>query len=190
MAKERNPAGLLDQSADPSRLDLSRLPQNAKEMKAALRKIRGEDEKYNKDLQTRAKTPEELTVGLECVVKEVNSYQGSISFTPSSEIVLGGRSRSYGGGHTYRTEIKVESGTLVEKLEFKGWPHLEAGDIIKAYIMKGKQEPEKFFGSYRRDLFDQGPKTHLVERPYQPVEQPSKIEKLRDGKVVATYNNS
>ncbi len=84
----------------------------------------------------------------------------------------------------------MQSGTIVEKLEFKGWPSLEAGDTIKAYIMKGKQEAEKLsFGFSSVDPFDQGPKTHLVVRDYQSVEQPSKIEKLRYGKVVATYHN-
>ena len=38
MAKERNPAGLWDQSADPSRLDLSFLPRDHKEIKALLKK--------------------------------------------------------------------------------------------------------------------------------------------------------
>lgn len=57
--------------------------------------------------------------------------------------------------------------------------------------MRGKKESEKHsLGSSRTDPFNQGPRTHLVERDYQLVEQPSKIEKLRDGKVVATYHNS
>ncbi len=159
-----------------------------------LAEIKNRFEQHNQELRAKAKTKEELTVDLECVVLEVNGYQNSTSFTPRSEIVIGGHSSSYRGGHVYSTEIKVESGTLVEKLEFKGWPPLEAGDTIgdtiKAYILKGKQESEKSFGPYWGDPFDQGPRTHLVERPYQPVEQPSKIEKLRDGKVVATYHNS
>src|SRR3990167_6432290 len=110
MAKKRNPA-LDDGSADPSKLDLSLLPQTAKEMRAALRKTHKEHKKYNQDLCARAKTAEQLTEGLECTVLEVNSYQGSTSFTPRSEMVIGGQSQSYGGGHVYRTEIRVNSGT-------------------------------------------------------------------------------
>ena len=158
--------------------------------KDLIKKITQETEQYNKELRAKAKNPEQLTVGLECVVKELHYHQHSISFTPSSEIVLGGHSRSYGGGHANSVELLVESNSLVTKLQFRGWPHLEAGDTIRAYILKGKKEPEKCsFGSFRDDPFNQGPKIHLVERDYQPVEQPSKIEKLRDGKVVATYHN-
>ena len=154
--------------------------------KALVKKIEEENDKYNQELRARAKTPEQLTVGLECVVQEVHCYQSSTSVSGAWR---SGSIPSYPTSHTYRTEIKVKSSTLVEKLEFKGWPHLEIGDVIKAYILKGKQEAEKSFGSSRHDPFHQGPKTHLVERDYQPIEHPSKIEKLRDGKVVATYHN-
>lgn len=142
--------------------------------------------RHNKKLRARAKNQEKLTVGLECTVLEVNSYQASTSFTPRSELVLGGTSPSYGGGHTYQTEIKVESGTLVEKLQFNGWPHLETGDQIRAYILKGQPEYEKQVmgnGTFGNE------KSHWVEREYEATEKPSKIEKLRDGKVVATYHN-
>ncbi|MDO8510749.1 MAG: hypothetical protein Q7S55_01135 [Nanoarchaeota archaeon] len=146
---------------------------------------RHETEKQNQDLRARAKTKEELTVGLECTVLEVNGYQGSTSFTPDSEMVIGGSSPSYGGGHTYQTEIKVKSKNQVERLNFNGWPHLEAGDTIRAYILKGQEEYEK---SFEVDLHH-NPLSHWVGREYRPVEHPSKIEKLRDGKVVATYHN-
>ncbi len=200
MVKERNPADIWKQSADPSKLDLSGLPQTAKEMKAVLRKRKGEDEKYNKDLRDRARTPKQLTGGLECTVLEINGYQNSTSFTPRSEMVIGGHSRSYRSGHVYRAEIKVQSGTLVEQLEFNGWPNLETGDMIKAYIFKGKKEYERGRGftppenveelpDFHREIFRDIP-FHWVDRPYKSVEQPSKIEKLRDGKVVATYYNS
>ncbi len=171
------------------------------EIEANIGESKREDEKYNKCLRARAKTPEQLTVGLECVVQEAHGYQDLTSFTPRSEIVLGGRSNSYQGGHTYRTEIKVQSSTLVEKLEFNGWPFLEAGDMIRAYIFKGKREYERGLGLilpetikefdsfFSKDQLANVP-FHWVFRDYQPVEQPSKIEKLRDGKVVATYHNS
>src|SRR3989338_3488159 len=165
---------------------------------ALFKKIKKENENYNQELRAKAKTPEELTVGLEYVVADVNCYQGSTSFTPHSEIVLGGRSPTFNGGHTYRTELKVQSGTLVKKLEFYGWPPLEVGDVIKAYIFKGKQEYErghevipktiKEFDSFFKGKSVNVP-SHWIERKYQPVERPSKIEKLRDGKVVATYHN-
>lgn len=150
-----------------------------------LEEIETENDRYNQKLRAKAKKSEELTIGLECTVLEVNGYQDSTSFTPRSEMMMGGSSPSYGGGHVYQTEIKVKSETLVEKLEFAGWPNLEAGDTIRAYILKGQEEAEQGFGG----RFNDYPKTHLVERDYWPVERPTKIEKLRDGKVAATYHN-
>lgn len=191
MVKKKTPPGLWSQPADPTASVLSELENvSDEEWTRNIETAEKEREQYNLELRARAKTEEQLTVGLECTVVDIHSYQSSTSFTPSSEIVLGGRSPTYGGGHVYRTEMKVESGTLVEKLEFAGWPPLEVGDSIKAYVMKGKPEPEKHsLGSFCNDSFDQEPKTHLVERDYQATEQPSKIEKLRNGKVVATYHN-
>lgn len=179
-----------DQTADPSKLDLSFLPQNAEEIKARLEEAQKEDDAYNRDLQKRAKTFEQLTVGLECVVESVNFYQVTGHATSGEVRYDGPALPSYKTGHFLRTELSVKSDSLVQKLGFNGWPHLEVGDIITAYIMKGKEETEKHFGSFRNDPFNQGPKTHLVDRQYNTVEQPSKIEKLRDGKVVATYHNS
>lgn len=143
---------------------------------------------YNQDLRARAKNPEQLTVGLECTVLEVNYYHDSISFTPYSDMVFGGNSPSYSGGHVYRTEIRVNSGTLVEKLSFKGWIPLEAGDLLRAYITKGKKEFEKGELNFDSEYTPFQP-AHFVERDYQPEECPSKIEKLRNGNVAATYNN-
>jgi len=152
---------------------------------------RQKSEQYNLDLQAKAKTKEELTVGLECTVLNVNGYQGSTSFTPS-DLPIGPYSgvSSHKTGDVYKLELLVDSNSPVQKLIFRGcWP-LEAGDTIRAYILKGKEEAEKLsFGPSCYDPLHQGPRTHLVEREYQPVEQPSKIEKLRDGKVVATYHN-
>ncbi len=169
---------------DRKKLDESLKPLDGVSLGDLFESARHETEKYNQDLRTRAKTPEQLTEGLECVVEEVNDYQGSTSVT--DEPRMGGPSTSQKTGHVYRTEIRVLTGTFVKKLKFKGWPHLEAGDTIKAYILKGQKESEK---SFEVDLYH-NPPSHWVERDYQPIEQPSKIEKLRDGKVVATYHNS
>ncbi|MDP3698453.1 MAG: hypothetical protein Q8R47_02605 [Nanoarchaeota archaeon] len=150
-------------------------------------------EQYDQELRAKAKTEEELTVGLECVVESVNFYQRTGRAT-DGEVRYGGPPiSSYKTGHFLHTELSVKSDSLVQKLplvqklQFNGWPHFEAGDTIRAYILKGKKEAEKGFG---RNFHSHHPKTHLVERDYQPIEQPSKIEKLRDGKVVATYHNS
>ena len=188
------------QPADPSKSVLSNLPRTTKELKARLKKAQKEDETYNKNLQKRARNLEQLTVGLECLVVESQYHQESTYFAPRSEIVLDGRSPRYSGGHLYRVELVVESDSSLQKLLFNGWPHLEAGDMIKAYIFKGKKEYEhghrlivpdnlEELPDFHRKIFKNIP-FHWVERAYQSVEQPSKIEKLRDGKVVATYHNS
>lgn len=189
MTKKKKRTSLWDPITAEDRDEMNKMFMSLKEVdpKDIVKKINEEYEKYNQDLRAKAKTKEELTVGLECTVLEVNGYQGSTSFTPRSEMMIGGSSPSYGGGHTYRTEIKVESGTLVEKLNFKGWLHLEAGDGIRAYILKGQEEAER--EPFSGINFHSDPKTHWVERDYQPVEHPAKIEKLRNGKVVSTYHN-
>lgn len=96
----------MEKDADPRKLDLSRLPQTAKEMKARLEEEEKENRKYNENLRARAKTPEQLTEGLECVVQEVNSYQSSTSFTPRSEMVIGGQSPSYRGVMSTAPKLK------------------------------------------------------------------------------------
>ena len=170
-----------------------------KDLEAHLKKQKKADEKFTRDLRKRAKTVKKLTIGLECLVVESHYHQRATSFTPHSEIVLDGRSPSYSGGHLYRVELMVESDSSVRKLLFNGWPHLETGDVIKAYIFKGKKGYEHSRGlivpknieelaDFHQAVFKDVP-FHWVERKYLPVEQPSKIEKLRDGKVVATYHN-
>lgn len=150
---------------------------------------RHETEKYNQDLRAKAKQKEELTVGSMFLIKKPTYFQSSTSISPLSENFIGGSSSTYQGGHVYSVELLVtpiQFNGPVEKLLFNGWPPLEAGDTICAYILKGQKEYEKAF----MVDFHHDPPFHLVERPYQSVEQPSKIEKLRDGKVVATYHNS
>ena len=149
---------------------------------------RQETEKYNQELRAKAKSPEQLTVSLEGVIEGIDFYQGSVSFTPRSEMVIGGRSPSYSGGHVNYAEIKIQGESKVEKLKFDGWPHLEAGDTIRAYIFKGQKESEKCFEVFEVDWYH-NPPSHWTERDYQPVEHPIKIEKLRGGKVIATYHN-
>ena len=187
MAKKRNSWRDSITEEDRKRMDELLGPLDQKIDLDLLTKANDQAKKYNEQLRTKAKTEAELTVGLECTVQEGNFYQGSTSFTPRSEMVIGGHSSSYSGGHTYHSEITVESETLVEKLQFKGWPPLEAGDTIRAYVLKGKQEYEK--NVMDSGTWDNTSHSHWVERDYQATEKPSKIEKLRDGRVVATYHN-
>src|SRR3989338_6671939 len=116
-------------------------------------------------------------------------------FTPESEIVYGGRSPSYSTGNMLHSEIKVNSTkTQIKTLEFPGWPNVERGDRIRAYVFKGKEEYLKQTDKMRAELYDfmqrigeRRPKPVFVERDFQEKETPLKIEKLVDGVVVATY---
>ena len=188
MAKKRTSSWDPVTAEDRKEMDELLKPLESVNPQDLVKKINEENEKYNQDLRAKAKTPEQLTVGLECVVEEANFYQ-STGQASGGTVRYGGSNSSYKTGHFLRTELSVKGDSLVQKLEFKGWPPLEAGDTIKVYILKGKQEPEKSFGPSCHDPFNQGPRTHLVERDYQPIEHPSKIEKLRNGLVVATYHN-
>src|SRR3989338_4981041 len=116
-----------------------------------VKKIKEETDQYNQDLRTKAKSPEQLTEGLECVVEGVNFYSRTCRAS-SGKVRYGGPSLpSYKTGHFLHTELSVKSDSPVQKLEFNGWPHLEAGDTIRAYILKGKKEPEKSFGPSHYD---------------------------------------
>ncbi|HLC97917.1 MAG TPA: hypothetical protein VJC21_04010 [Candidatus Nanoarchaeia archaeon] len=153
---------------------------------------RKEAERYNAELRTRAKTKEELMVLLECRVLSVEGYIAQSSFTPHSELRIGGTSPSYKTGDSSSLELAVESGTAVKHLHFKGLPPLEKGDTIRAYIFKGKEEYERVIISERVPFILRrfGPRTPtvLVEREFEENEQPFKIEKIRNGEVVATYH--
>ncbi|MDP3639769.1 MAG: hypothetical protein Q8R53_01025 [Nanoarchaeota archaeon] len=152
-----------------------------------------ETEKYNAGLRARAKTREELLVLLDCGVTAVVGHTSRGSFTPRSELVIGGSSPSYGTGDQSFLEISVTSETPVKQLHFRGWPPFEKGDRIRAYIFKGKEEWEQAFMFDDQDFSGLAfgarfGKTVLVERDFQEQEKALKIEKLRNGEVVATYN--
>jgi hypothetical protein len=147
-------------------------------------KIKEENKLFNRELKKRAKTKEELTVAIECVVKGIISYNLSTSVTPQSEMVYGGKSISYKTGNVSHSEIKILSDTTVKELKFGGCPNVEKGDKIRAYILKGKEEFEKktFCISYDNDQ-----KAFLVGRDFKEEELTFKIEKLWGNEVIATY---
>ncbi|UCD03947.1 MAG: hypothetical protein JSW73_05415 [Candidatus Woesearchaeota archaeon] len=75
-------------------------------------------------------------------------------------------------------EIKIESNSPVESLIFtsNSWPPIEKGDYIRAVITM----------TYLDNL-DKDKK--LIRKELTPVEKADTIEKIKNGEVVATYNN-
>jgi len=188
MAKKRT--SLWDKVAaeDRVRMDEIFAPLMDLDPKDTVNKINERIDLYNQELRAKSKPKEDLMVGLECVVKEADFYLRTA--VASGVVLYGGPAPfSYKTGHFSNVVLVVESSSPVKKLEIDGWPRLETGDIIRAYILKGTEKAEKFpfdqFHDPRRE-----PKVHWVERDYEAVEKPSKIEKLRNGRVVATYHNS
>lgn len=166
------------------------------ERQKAIERIEAEGKKEEERrawLKTNAKPKEELIVRVECTVESIisSTYQGR--FTPESEVRYGGHSPSYGTGNYLCSEIKVNTtNTPIKTLEFSGWPHIERGDRISAYIFKAKEEynPEISVAEFLQEkLTYQKPKPIYVERDFKEKETPVKIEKLVNGFVAATYVN-
>lgn len=150
------------------------------------KKMFEKDEKYNQELRKKSKSKEELVVNLELLVKSVNGYINQTSFTPRSEMVLGGTSPRYGGGDKSYLEIEVYSGNKVKIIEFQGLPPIFAGDKIRAYIFKGEEKFEKeSFPKHSRN----NPTSHYIERDFKKIEKAFKIEKLSKNDILATYHS-
>ena len=137
---------------------------------------------------------EQLIVPVECTVESIVSSTYNGRFNPQSEVCYGGHSPSYNTGNFLHSEIKVNTAdTPIRILEFPGWPHIERGDRIRAYVFKGKNEYATLHDKVTADLgafihsIGKKPKSVYVERPFEENESPVKIEKLVGGFVVATY---
>ena len=107
-------------------------------------------------------------------------------FTPSSEMRLGGTSPSYGTFSEY-TELKMSSDLPVQRITMDGLLPLEAGDYIRAYVLRGTEEMERTRGLSTRNYDRMCIPKHWVEREWKEEEKALKIEKIRENKVVATY---
>ena len=100
-------------------------------------------EKELADLRARSRPLHELVVSEYFNVKEVISHAGATSFTPHSEMRMGGRSPVYDGGFTSELVLKVlpqNAGVPVRTLNFEGFSAVRAGDKILARIPRYGQE--------------------------------------------------
>ena len=137
-------------------------------------------DKFNKRLRKRQTTEEKVTVSLECVVGSVVKCAPGAYHTPADKLRTF-RAIGYSDYSAPLTELQVSSGTVVNKLYLEGWPSIEEGDSIRAYIVKGAYERE------RAPLRHYGKKSFFVERNFCGEEVPVKVEKICDGRVIETY---
>lgn len=140
------------------------------------------------DLLARQRTEEQVTVPLELIVRDVIGWSESLKFTPESEIRLGGNARAYAAGNRQYSAIMVEGHDTVRVLKFPGWPPLETGERIRAYVFAGTYAPVNQAEALMETMGrrPQGERI-LVDRPLYEEESPLRIEKLRADRVVATY---
>lgn len=136
---------------------------------------------------------EEFVKVVEGKVVFVKGTVKSTSFTPQSEMVFGGESPVYSGGNVYTLEIALESVSAVKKLNFEGWPHLEKGDEIKAYVFAGEESAYsrgmRPLRNSSRGLFEKRESPEYVARELKEQELAFKIEKVKNNEVVASYES-
>ena len=134
------------------------------------------------------KACEKFIVTVEAVVESVVGHTGSVSFTPESEMVFGGRSPVYHGGQFSHLEITIGDHPVVKKILFAGLPPIEEGDRIRAYVFKCEEYKDIFCGQsqLRRAVhnitclpIEERIPPKYVLRDFKAEEQAFKIEKLR-----------
>jgi len=173
-------------------------------------KLEREVDKYNSQLDSIAKKPEELVIPVEFRVLEARFYGfGERKITPTSEIRIGGRSPEYPIGDSYGCSFTGESlnDSSLGKINFLGWPAIEKDNLIRAYIFAFEEKGKKFIrdgclgleiDEFTRENREQQ-RHHvwagidpfvLVPREFKEEESAVKIEKLNSNKeVVAVYSS-
>jgi hypothetical protein len=143
------------------------------------------------DIRKQAKPYKELIVPVQGLVKKVLGISVSKKFT------LGLVSGTYGKqktGYIVGLELDLNPDTVaceVKKLVFKGYSPIRAGDLVRAYVFKGKEV--NALGGEPLGLPHSGPilnepreRTFLIERPWNEAEEALYLEILdiRNGKVL------
>lgn len=111
------------------------------------------------DLESRSKDLHELVVSENFVVDAAESSSHARSFTPVSEMIIGGRSPHYKTGFSSKLILKVSpenSEVPVKTLNFNGYSPVKAGDHISARIPRyeeRKVEPGFFGGGVHSRTF-------------------------------------
>lgn len=95
--------------------------------------------------------PDSLVTAIECEITSVRGETHGTSFTPHSEMIMGGKSPSYSGGDVYTLTIGVKSNSPINEITFRGMPPVRAGDLIKAHIIQA-DEREVYDPEATRDV--------------------------------------
>lgn len=159
------------------------------ELKLNLRKKMPDFKKMNeqemKKLESKSKKLNELIVSENFIVEEVISESYATSFTPKSEMVLGGYSPSYSVGHTSRLVLKVSPDNKeipVQTLNFSGSSIIKAGDYISAKIPKYKKS--KYNGLFKKE------KTFYFDRDFNSEESVIELALLSENEEVLRKDRS
>jgi len=171
------------------------LRESRRKMVELQKKAREEIERYNKDLEARARTELQLTVYLDFLVLSATETANNHTI---SQRIFGGRSEKYKTGQSKSLELEVKPDPQfyaglkipVRRIIYLSSADIEAGDNIRVKILKGKEE-------YERKLFEipsfglpgeeDNKKTYLVERQFSETETTTEIQKLNKKKVAKTY---
>jgi|SRR3989344_688725 len=150
---------------------------------------------YNQILRARSKRPDELVVSVTGLVRSVVNTVKPLSYS-FEEFRFGTNPKQHVTGYEFRSKIEIgETNTPVTKLTFYGWPNLQSGDTVKAYILKGEELEEKaatLAEQVTDDLEQAGAirlrrSHHWIDREFREVEEPFKLEKLVNDQVVVSY---
>lgn len=155
--------------------------------------MKKENEKYNKELRNNSVKLEDCLVTINGIVEYINGFTYQTSFTPTSEIRIGGSSPSYNGGNRLRTEMIIKDTLIlsndgsydgeVKKLIFDGaiLP-IYVGDEISAdlYACEKKSELDNYRFGYNN-------KSHYLKRDLKEEENVICIRKLKGDVVLASY---
>ena len=132
-----------------------------------------------KDLEARAKPLYELTREEFFTVQGVLQESYSHSVTPTSEIMIGGRSPSYGAGYSTHATITVmpdNSKLPIKTFIFEGPVTLRKGDRVSATIPRYEKHEceEERFGCHvsQRVIY--------TDRPYKEQEEAVQIITMRE----------
>ncbi len=129
------------------------------------------------DLEARSKPLDELIVSVLFNVEEVISQSRATSFTPISEMMIGGESPVYYGGLTTKLILKVTPDHIslpVRTLIFPGYSIVKGGDSIVAKIPR-----------YETKNFLSGRRTFYLDRVFRQEEECIEIKVLSEnGKIL------
>jgi len=130
----------------------------------------------------------EFVIELDFDVTEVISKVKPI-YTTVGEIHIGGSNRSEHTGDKHLMDIYVSPHSdevPVRLLELLGSYPIDAGDVIKAYIIAANRIRKHT--TERTSIYDRGIRYHWKKRDLENMEMPHKIQKLgEDETILGTY---